>query len=58
MGILDTDLGGGMGKTFERVLVVGVAVIMEGVATVAASVKIGVLGAEVGFELDTRRNDL
>ena len=51
MGILDTDLGGGMGKTFERVLVVGVA-------TVAASVKIGVLGAEVGFELDTRRNDL
>ena len=58
MGILDTDLGGGMGKTFERVLVVGVAVIMEGVATVAASVKIGVLGSEVGFELDTRRNDL
>ena len=56
--MLDTDLGGGMGKTFERVLVVGVAVIIEGVATVAASVKIGVLGAEVGFELDTRRNDL
>ena len=59
MGIFDTDFGGGMGKTSaEIVLVVGVAVIMEGVATVTASIRIGVLGVEVGFELDTLRNDL
>ena len=57
MGKLDADAGG-MDKTFEAVLVVGVAVMMEGVATVAASVRTGVLGVEVGFELDTRRNDL
>jgi hypothetical protein len=34
---LDAD-GGGIGKTFEVVLVVGVAVIMEGVAAVVTSV--------------------
>lgn len=55
--MLDADAGG-MDKTFEAVFIVGVAVMMEGVATVAASVRTGVLGVEVGFELDTRRNDL